>query len=119
MLILALILASASFGQNTTWRDNYLPPCPDGVVPGRFQLLSATVCTDGEKPEAVVMRIDTVTGAVWIYNQIDFPVPRSGGKSILTAGWVQTTENLSVSIDNSKRLADSMATNHPPHENHQ
>lgn len=107
-LVTTLFLATANAED-----DNYTPPEPTGTNPGRFQLLAGTITTDDASPKPVVMRIDTATGQVWIYQQMSYSIPRSGGKTILTAGWVATTENILKSIETNKRIANYISTNTP------
>ncbi len=113
MLTLALILGFTLHAQDTGPDDNINPPAPLNTTPGRFQLIAGTVTTDDTKPLPIILRIDTATGRVWKYECLSYPVPNSGGHTILTEGWVIITEDILKSIDTSKRTAAILATNTP------
>jgi hypothetical protein len=62
------------------------PPLPNGTVPGRYQLFTAT--TDGV---SLLYRIDTATGKVWFYNSS--VVPGVTNEYIRAEGWMPIDES--------------------------
>lgn len=107
---LFVILAAGSLlAQAPSLDDNQTPPLPGATAAGRFQLVAGTICTDGNaRPVPVMMRIDTATGKVWVYQQLSLPV-NGTDKTILTEGWRPTTESLSRALADNRKAAGQIA----------
>jgi hypothetical protein len=68
-------------------------PAPGGEVPGRFVVVVGKIASvrDPGKEESYVLRIDTMTGATWMLEEVPSGRMFQGKPSTVTV-WMEVTE---------------------------